>query len=543
MAAPRSDEPYQVVARRFRPKTFSEVVGQDAILAALKTSIATGRIPHAFLFSGSRGVGKTTSARILARALNCAKGPTPEPCGVCEPCKGILAGSFPDVVEIDAASHNMVDDIRELRDRVGFASMGARYKVYILDEAHMLTRNAFNALLKTLEEPPPNVVFVLATTELHKVPETIRSRCQVMLFKRVSDDDIRERLQMIAEREKVQIDDAVLREITAESKGGMRDAETALERVLPVARERGGAFDVTAWRELQGRVGSERTLEVVEALMRGETAPALHFADAVLGAGVDEREALGEVLDLLRAVLILKVDGKESGLVSQSGAARDRLCALAEGADLQRLDAMIQAGLLGRERIRRLEDRRLVLELSLLRMAQAGTVPLLAELVAAARDGSLAGAGEAAAPLPTPAATSTPSALVGTGLKPRLLQRLQQVRPLFAGTVELCSVLGPDAQNRVTLRLESDKKLHQDRLASEPLQKELEQILRELAGRDVVLVIDTAPPGAATRGAAPQAPSAPQRPAGPRPPPGPAVKRVQEMFDGSILPDSDRAPS
>ena len=173
---------YQVLARRFRPKTFDEVVGQDAILSSLESALGSQRVPHAFLFSGSRGVGKTTLARILARCLNCEVGISKDPCGSCGACRSILDGANSDVVEIDAASHNLVDDIRELRDRVGFASMGSRYKVYILDEVHMLTRSAFNAFLKTLEEPPPRVVFILATTEQHKVPETIQSRCQVLLF-------------------------------------------------------------------------------------------------------------------------------------------------------------------------------------------------------------------------------------------------------------------------------------------------------------------------------------------------------------------------
>ena len=190
---PRADAPYQVVARRFRPKAFGEMVGQDAIQSTLRAELAGGRVPHAFLFAGSRGVGKTTTARILARCLNCEKGPTVEPCGTCSLCVSILDGSNPDVIEVDAASHNGVDDVRALRDRVAFAAMRSRYKVYILDEAHMLSKGAWNALLKTLEEPPPGVVFVLATTELHKVPDTIRSRCQVLHFRRIGDTDIKTR--------------------------------------------------------------------------------------------------------------------------------------------------------------------------------------------------------------------------------------------------------------------------------------------------------------------------------------------------------------
>ena len=219
MADPHN-EPYQVVARRFRPKAFAEVVGQEAIQASLRSAIEEGRIPHAFLFAGSRGVGKTTTARILARCLNCEQGPTAQPCGKCSACRTALDGSNPDVLEIDAASNRRIDDMRPLIERVATASMRSRYKVYILDEVHMLTKEAFNALLKTLEEPPARVVFVLATTELHKVPETIRSRCQVLHFRRIGEEDIVRRLRMIAESDGIPLADDVLAEIALSSRGG-----------------------------------------------------------------------------------------------------------------------------------------------------------------------------------------------------------------------------------------------------------------------------------------------------------------------------------
>ena len=516
---------YQVVARRFRPATFGEVVGQEGILASLRSALGSGRVPHAFLFSGSRGVGKTTTARILARALNCEHGPTPDPCGTCPPCRTILAGSNPDVIEIDAASHNLVDDVRALRDSVGFASMGSRYKVYILDEVHMLTRSAFNAFLKTLEEPPARVVFVLATTEIHKVPDTIRSRCQVHLFGRVGEEDIVKRLQMIAEREGAALPQAVLEDIAVQCRGGMRDAESSLERILPVARERGAAFDLEAYRELVQRVGSDRSLEVVAALLAGTPGPALHFARALQEAGCDEREALGEVLEHLRALLLLVVDGSDTPLVAATGAGRESLLELAAAADEHQLDAMIQAGLNGRDRIRRLEDRGLVLETTLLHMARAGQLQSLGELVEAVRAGALTGAAPVA---PGAVARPAPVPPVPGGLKARLVAAVSEKKGLLARTVELCQVRGPDDEGVVTLTLDTDQRMHRDRMDAPDVQGFLTGVLANLLGGKVTLRVRRA-------GGEPVATGAPRKQ------PGSAVRRVAERFDGNIVDlDDDR---
>ena len=563
---------YQVVARRFRPRHFQEVVGQEAILHGLKSALAAGRIPHAFLFSGSRGVGKTTLARILARALNCeaTSRPTAEPCDRCAACTSILSGHNPDVVEIDAASHNLVDDVRDLRDRVGFVSMGSRYKVYILDEVHMLTRSAFNAFLKTLEEPPPNVVFVLATTELHKVPETIRSRCQVLHFRQVGEDDIASRLRDICRQESVPLPDDVLAEIAASSRGGMRDAETALERVLPVAVEQGSAFDLAAYRQLVHRLGLDRVVEVVGALVQGDAAPALHMVGDMESTGVDEREALGEVLEVLRALLLLRVDGPETVLVPHKGELRRALADLAQGTATERLDAMIQAGLLGRERIRKLDDRRLVLEVTLLRMAAAGSLPLLADLVRAVREGAevpfaaspsaAPGAGAKAAPAissraatsqardvaksgaPASAGSPLPSAsasapvaasplsaspsLAGLGpaapIKALLLQRLGREKPLLVHTLEQCEVFGPEVaaggKEVVRLELRTERKMHHDRLAADGVRQLLRGMLREALGRDVELQVGVGAPPPAAAAPAP-GPASPSGTAAPSPAP------------------------
>ncbi|MDA0375319.1 MAG: DNA polymerase III subunit gamma/tau [Planctomycetota bacterium] len=531
----RPAEPYQVVARRFRPRRFTELVGQDGVVASLRSALQSGRIPHAFLFSGSRGVGKTTSARILARALNCETGPSADPCGSCDACRSILAGTHPDVVEIDAASHNLVDDIRELRDRVGFASMGGRFKVYILDEVHMLTRSAFNAFLKTLEEPPKNVVFVLATTELHKVPETIRSRCQVLLFRRVDEQDVVSRLRAIVEAEGLSLGDPILEEIAASCRGGMRDAETALERILPVVRDTEGEFDIDTYRRLVHRVGLDRAVEVAEELLSGNAAPALHFAEDVVGNGVDEREALGELLEVFRAVLLLKVDGQDSTLVAFHGALRERLQLLAQHAEATRLDAIIQAGLLGRERIRRLDDRRLVLEVTLLRMAEAGALPTLADLVQAVEAGGV--------PLPSPSsvpagrAAAAPAA--GGAIRGALVAEIKKRKPMLQGTVEECAFAGPDDDGVVRVALRTERKMHRDRLESPQVQQLLREALEAVCGRPIRVEIT---PAAGRARPVPQARGSEAPPPEPRasraaeaPAPTEGVRRILDRFQGQVL--------
>jgi DNA polymerase-3 subunit gamma/tau len=537
---------YQVVARRFRPKTFDEIVGQDAILQSLQASLASGKLHHAFLFAGSRGTGKTTLARILARALNCERGPTPQPCGTCAACTSILAGTNPDVVEIDAASHNLVDDVRELRDHVAFASLGSRFKVYILDEAHMLTRNAFNAFLKTLEEPPRNVKFVLATTELHKVPDTIRSRCEVHLFSRLEPEAMVARLRKLCAEVGARIDDAVLAEVARAARGGMRDAETALERLLSFAGPGQPALDLARYQEVTHRVGLDQAVDVLRALAAGDAAPALRFAQLVVSAGLDEREVLGELVDLLRALLLVHVDGPATPLIAHGEAMRARLQEVAAAAGRHRIEAMIQAALLGRERLRKLEDRQLVLEFTLVRMAEAGTLPQLGELYAALERGGAAGAGApppaparapAAAsaarpqsPAPAPARGAGVAAPAGSDLKTALLARLRGDQSLVAGTIELCELTGPDPQGVVRVKLTTPQKLHRDRLASDAIQQDLRARLRGLCERDVELRVET--PAAAAGADAPAAP-------GKRPEPGPAVRKVIERFDGDLLEPED----
>jgi len=541
---------YQVVARRFRPQTFDELVGQEEVLQSLRRALDQGRVPHAFLFTGSRGVGKTTSARILARCLNCEQGPTPSPCGVCGPCKSILDGSNPDVIEMDAASNNGVDDVRQLRESVSFATMQSRYRVVILDEAHMLSKQAWNAFLKTLEEPPPQVVFVMATTERHKVPDTIISRCQVLAFRRVGEIDLKKRLRMIADKEGVAIADAVLEEIAMAVRGGVRDAETALERILPLARELGEQFDLDAYRTLTARVGLDAVVDVVQGLLQGDAKKGLGFARAMQEQGYDEREALGEITSMLRSLLLMKIDGPDTGLVALSGALRERVQAVVEGVDTARLDAMIGAGLLGRERLRRLEDRGVVFEIALVRMAQAGALPTLSDLLAEVRSGggALAAAAPSSAAAAPPrsaphrpaaqsgpkAAPPRPSAPVSDGkeLKSRSLAMLSD-RKLLQATLELCRFDGPDQNGRVLVTLETERKMYIDRLKSPVVDQELKQVIQDAAARDITVELlvagdaAAAAPGPAAGGA--------RRPPAKDAKPGAKAKKVLKKFGGRVV--------
>ncbi|MFW6180768.1 MAG: DNA polymerase III subunit gamma/tau, partial [Spirochaetota bacterium] len=228
---------YVVSARRFRPQTFDQLVGQDHVAHTLRNAITRNRVAHAYLFSGPRGVGKTSAARILAKALNCEHGPTPDPCGSCTFCREIAEGRSLDLVEIDGASNRRIDEVRQLRENVRFVPSSARYKVYIIDEIHMLTSEAFNALLKTLEEPPPHVVFVFATTEVHKVPTTIRSRCQQFVFKRIPIPLILQGLKRILEEVQVPCEERALFWIARSAAGSMRDAQSILDQMISYAED------------------------------------------------------------------------------------------------------------------------------------------------------------------------------------------------------------------------------------------------------------------------------------------------------------------
>lgn len=293
---------YTAFYRKYRPLTFSDVVGQEHITKTLESQLLAGKIFHAYLFTGTRGTGKTTCAKILAKAVNCLNLIDGNPCGECEACKAISSGEVMDIVEIDAASNNSVDNIRELREQIQFTPANAKYRVYIIDEVHMLTISAFNALLKTLEEPPKHVIFVLATTEVHKLPATILSRCQRFDFKRIDPARICERIKMVAAEEKFSITDSAAYMIASIADGGMRDALSILDLCVAASREVTDEI-VTS---VCGMAGNEYLLRFADYIKSGNTADALTLIDELYNNSVDMLRLLGELITHFRNLLIIK---------------------------------------------------------------------------------------------------------------------------------------------------------------------------------------------------------------------------------------------
>jgi DNA polymerase-3 subunit gamma/tau len=318
---------YEVTATRRRPKTFDELAGQDFVTATLKNSMETGHIAHAYLFSGPRGCGKTSAARILARSLNCERGPSASPCGVCPNCVEISRGASMDVIEIDGASNTSVNDVRQIKDEVLFPPNSGRYKVYIIDEVHMLSNSAFNALLKTIEEPPPYIIFIFATTELHKVPATIKSRCQQFNFRLIPIETIQKILRDTCAEMKIEAEDEALFWIAKESTGSLRDAYTLFDQVASFS---GGHIRSALIREKLGLVGLDQLNALAEACAAQDTAAALTLIDGILESGVAIEQFIIDLAEYYRSLLLLKAGITRESLLGYaperfSAVVRDRL--------------------------------------------------------------------------------------------------------------------------------------------------------------------------------------------------------------------------
>src|SRR5688572_15325774 len=356
---------YQVLARKWRPQRFDDVVGQQAVTRTLRNAIASGRIAQAFVFAGSRGCGKTTTARILARALNCEKGPTAEPCGECDACLEIAQGRDIDVLEIDAASHTGIDNIRDVViANLSFAPARDRYKVFIIDEVHQLSTASFNALLKSIEEPPAHVVFMMATTELHKIPDTILSRSQVFEFRTIPTKAIMQQLRHIAAAETIEVSDAALALIARSAEGSMRDAQSALDQVIAFSGQTITEEDVAT---VLGLVGRDLLFDLLEAVVEEDGPRAFALADRAVESGHDLKLVCRELSRVVRDIMLLSVDPSRGGDGELGDGERERLTAL--GRRFSREDLMRAFDLLSKaeQEIRTASHPRYYFEMVLLR--------------------------------------------------------------------------------------------------------------------------------------------------------------------------------
>ena len=387
---------YQVLARKYRPQRFSDVAGQDHVTRTLLNALSQNRIAHGYIFSGHRGIGKTTIARILAQALNCRtevgspQRPTPEPCGVCDSCVEIRQGNAVDVIEIDAATNRGIDEIRELRDAARYAPARDRYKIYILDEAHQITEAAFNALLKTLEEPPAHVIFMMATTEPENIPQTIRSRCQHFSFHAVKFDDILAQLKMIAGQENVIAEDAALALLAEAGDGSMRDALSIMDQAIasaPCDPQNRPVLEAQQIRDLMGSVPNTIFEHLLESVAAGESAPLMTQLNELLSAGHSPQSLSRQIVRYLRNTLMAKLGGEQTELLQISGDERARAARTAQLFTEEEITRNLQIMLRTFDDLNYRQEQRFHLELGLMKLVHAQRLIPLEELLSGVATG------------------------------------------------------------------------------------------------------------------------------------------------------------
>jgi len=408
---------YQVLARKYRPQQFSEVIGQEHVTRTLRNAIEQQRIAHGYIFSGHRGIGKTTIARILAMALNCRSSdhPVPEPCGQCDSCSEIRAGNSVDVIEIDAATNRGIDEIRELREAARYRPARDRFKIYILDEAHQITDAAFNALLKTLEEPPGHVIFMMATTQPEDIPQTIRSRCQNFSFHAVRFEEIVDQLRSIARQENIPAEESALAVLAEAGDGSMRDALSIMDQAIASSGER---LTGEAVRQLVGAVSSELLEQIMNSVAGGSSQETLRQLDQLLREGQNPSHFARQLVRFLRDAIVAKVAGKESPVLQISADERERASRVAEQFSEEDLARFLQIMLRTHNELGYKQEQRFHLELGLLKMVHAARLLPIEELLsAAAGPGGSPPGGKSGVSSPRPEAAGGPPARPGAPLR------------------------------------------------------------------------------------------------------------------------------
>ena len=560
---------YQVFARKYRPQTFDDLVGQAHVTRTLKNAVEQNRLAHAYLFVGPRGIGKTSTARILAKALNCIHGPTVSPCGVCDSCKEITGGNSLDVLEIDGASNNGVEQVRELRDNVRYAPSKGKFKIYIIDEVHMLTSAAFNALLKTLEEPPAHVKFIFATTEPQKVLPTILSRCQRFDLHRIPANMIADHLQFIAGREKVTLEPAAAHAIARGADGGLRDAESMLDQLVAFCGEKIAEADVL---NVFGFTSEQTVASFTENILRGATAEALELLHTQASDGKDMMKLMSDLIAYLRDLLVFKVkpDAVAEDFNPELRSALEAQAALIE---TDRLLELIDQFAAAEGRMKWAPNKRLHFEVAVIKAIQTldqVTLNQVIENLSALRDGkapesrardvgpdsrpgALAATPAAKAePKPKPphqaaasgsAADSDDKTVDLDALWVQAVDQIRARRPLIKGWIDSAKVLGQEGRH-LLLGFPPDQKTAMESLAMPRSRDFLEALLKEISGRDwnvkftlkEGLVVE-APKVEAPRAGAGKAQEV--EPAAENFKNDPLIREALEIFKGEIKPVTD----